>query len=102
MIANGLKLEDLLAIKSQFDKTYKFCLPGSEEEIDIRDYILREIDGMYFLTRREDPKFEFEFNASHLTGDYKPKFHFAHYIYLKDCTTEFAEKMLGAFPCLEK
>lgn len=95
----GLTYNDLLAIKSKVDQTFKFTLPGTDKELDIRDYTLREACGMYMLTRKEEPKFFYDFNSMGIFAS-SPRFHFAHFIWLKDCTSELAQQLLETYPHL--
>lgn len=97
----GLTYNDLLAVKSKIDQTFKFTLPGTDTELDIRDYTLKEACGMYILMRKDEPKYEPQWNPWRYTLDYKPQFHFAHFIYLKDCTPELARHLLETYPHLK-
>lgn len=97
----GLTYADLLAVKSKIDQTFRFTLPGTDKELDIRDYRLQEACGMYMLVRKEEPKFEPRWNDWRYSLDYEPQFHFAHFIYLKGCNPELAQQLLETYPHLE-
>lgn len=97
----GLTYDDLLAVKNKVDQTFKFTLPGTDKELDIRDYRLQEACGMYMLVRKEEPRFEPSWNEWRYTLEHKPQFHFAHFIYLKDCSPDLARQLLETYPHLE-
>lgn len=97
----GLTYKDLLEVKSKVDQTFKFTLPGTESELDIRDYTLKEVCGMYMLVRKDEPRFEPRWSPWRYTMEHEPKFHYAHFIYLKDCTPTLAEQLIKTYPHLE-
>jgi len=86
---------DLVALTKKLDQTFKFCIPDREDhELDIRDYELREVQGMYVLARKTHER--------ERDSLLMPALSFAEYIYLEGCTPDFAQQLVAAFPHLEK
>lgn len=84
----------LLEVKERVEGLrYKFRLPKLEQELDMCDYELREVEGMYLLHRKASPDWGNDFYSL-------PKFHPAHFILLDGATPELAKELLAMFPCL--
>lgn len=99
-MSEALTFDRLLAlhnrVQAAVEASYKFRIPKLEQELDIRDYYLREVCGSYYLIRNEDPLAEWDFLAP------QPRFHPAHFIWLDGCTPRLAQSLITTYPHLER
>lgn len=99
---NGLTFEQMAEtynhIQRRLEPTFKFRLPNLDQELDVRDYRLKEACGSYFLVRKEDPdpNPQLTVNSMGYLDCGLPTFHPAHFIWLHGCTPELAQQIREA------